>query len=701
MQRKSLSIGTVALAVVCGVTQAQEGKTSFLHFGELDRQLVGRSKQCDFEFTLWDAPEGGERIGRTLIYDGWETNKARVPVDDGYFEVVLDFGVEIYDDEPVYVESRRACGRNAKWATVSRVVVTEDLLVEDDRLTVVETPIERVTPSRSSRPTRIDESAGTFNNTLEAADGDPSPAVEVDADGNTSMVGDLTVGGAIKIDGDNNPLEIHVNGVRALRFEYADALSEAPNVIGGSPSNSVVPQKAGAVIAGGGSATAPNQVAEDWGTVSGGKGNEAFGMLGTVSGGSGNTAMGAGSTVSGGQDGTAGGMFSVVGGGAGNLAGGDNSVVTGGTGNTANGPQSAIGGGEQNTAAGTNAVVPGGMANAATGDFSMAAGKRAKALHLGSFVWGDSAAADWASTGNNQFLIRAGGGVGIGTTLSSTPGARLTVAGAPGTNDGREANTELVLKGDSPQIRFSDTDAAQKNWWIHANGGSLFFLDESDVAAADTWDPARRPLTLASDGKVGIGTSIPAEDFHVWRPDNDVARIYATGSAQGAGMVYVGQSTVFGGGIAYDGDAGPDIVGGNDRVTLFRRNNGTDADVMSYAFSSNNVIFTGNVNAPSVTTSGNVSVGGNISFGSASGFTLLGPVTAEKHNSAGVDDVLLISTAKAFCSLSMMDVEDTDSVGERARCIVFVFSGNWWLRAQLFQNNDADVICRAYCLRWD
>ncbi|MCH7526698.1 MAG: hypothetical protein IID39_04605, partial [Planctomycetes bacterium] len=365
MQRKSLSIGVVALALVCGFARADEGRTSFLHSGELDRQLVGRSKQCDFEFTLWDASEGGERIGRTLIYDGWEANKARVPVDDGYFEVVLDFGVEIYDDEPVYVESRCACGRSAKWATVSRVAVTEDLLVEDDRLEGLEDRIERVTPLQPSRPARIAEpddpgdSAGTFNNTLEAADGDPSPAVVVDADGNTTMVGDLTVGGAIKIDGDNNPLEIHVNGVRALRFEYADALSEAPNIIGGSPFNSVVPQKAGAVIAGGGSETGANQVSEDWGTVSGGRSNHAFGMFATVSGGSGNTATGEGSTVSGGESGDALGIHSTVGGGLGNAANGDDSTVAGGATNTAGGLGSSIGGGQQNSAGGAYASVPG------------------------------------------------------------------------------------------------------------------------------------------------------------------------------------------------------------------------------------------------------------------------------------------------------------------------------------------------------
>ena len=62
-------------------------------------------------------------------------------------------------------------------------------------------------------------------------------------------------------------------------------------------------------------------------------------------------------------------------------------------------------------------------------------------------------------------------------------------------------------------------------------------------------------------------------------------------------MIYAGQSSLYGGGFAYDGDSVPDIVGGPDRVTFFRRDNGTDIEVFSYSYNSNNVGFAGNVNA--------------------------------------------------------------------------------------------------------
>ena len=76
------------------------------------------------------------------------------------------------------------------------------------------------------------------------------------------------------------------------------------------------------------------------------------------------------------------------------------------------------------------AAIPGGRDNAvgAGATNAFAAGRRAKANHRGTFVWADDTNADFASTTNNQFLIRAGGGVGIGTTV--TTGAALTVAGS-------------------------------------------------------------------------------------------------------------------------------------------------------------------------------------------------------------------------------------------------------------------------------
>jgi hypothetical protein len=79
-----------------------------------------------------------------------------------------------------------------------------------------------------------------------------------------------------------------------------------------------------------------------------------------------------------------------------------------------------------NVAGGNYSTVPGGLNNWATGDYSFAAGRNARAVHTGTFVWGDAQIGMVSSSAANQFLIRAQNGVGINTT---TPVATLDVNG--------------------------------------------------------------------------------------------------------------------------------------------------------------------------------------------------------------------------------------------------------------------------------
>jgi hypothetical protein len=197
-----------------------------------------------------------------------------------------------------------------------------------------------------------------------------------------------------------------------------------------------------------------NAATGSYSTVGGGVGNDATGPESTVGGGSYNAAAGSYSTVGGGVINDAPGDYSTVGGGHWNVAsgyagtvgggvsnfldGGNFSTVGGGFGNNLTGEFSTIGGGYVNTASGTESTVPGGSYNQAGGQFSFAAGRRAKVRDPnqvgggdtngdeGTFVWADSTNADFTSTGPNQFLIRATGGVGIGTT---SPANRLDVEG--------------------------------------------------------------------------------------------------------------------------------------------------------------------------------------------------------------------------------------------------------------------------------
>jgi len=201
-------------------------------------------------------------------------------------------------------------------------------------------------------------------------------------------------------------------------------------------------------------------------TVSGGSGNTADNYA-TVGGGNSNNASGGYAAIGGGDDNTASGGAATIGGGYQNAAGGF-ATVAGGANNNASGAYSAVGGGSNNQASGIRAMVPGGVNNLAAGNYSFAAGRRAKANHAGAFVWGDQTDADFASTAADQFLIRATGGVGIGT---GAPGSQLTVKGA-----GTTSSTSSLNITDS-------------------GGSSLLFVRD--------------------DGNVGIGTTSPSEKLHV------------------------------------------------------------------------------------------------------------------------------------------------------------------------------------------
>jgi hypothetical protein len=177
-----------------------------------------------------------------------------------------------------------------------------------------------------------------------------------------------------------------------------------------------------------------NRASGNYSTVNGGVGNTASGGSATIGGGEGNTASGYASVIGGGGGvgllgnpitNTASAPWSTIGGGEYNTASGFDATVGGGAANTASGWDATVGGGVANTANGDYATVPGGNWNTAQGDYSFAAGRRAKANHDGTFVWGDSTDADVASTKTDQFVIRAGNGVFLTENLHGGPTVTL------------------------------------------------------------------------------------------------------------------------------------------------------------------------------------------------------------------------------------------------------------------------------------
>ena len=192
----------------------------------------------------------------------------------------------------------------------------------------------------------------------------------------------------------------------ALPGLWTQPNADSPNLIGGFSGNNVTSGVVGATIGGGGASIIPNRVTDDYGTVGGGRNNQAGNSAGPVD-------DGAHATVGGGASNTASGEHATVGGGSGNTASAQYATVGGGASNTASGLSATVAGGVNNIASGQYATVGGGRANTVAGDYSFAAGRRARNTntnHHGVFLFADSNDFDFPSTAARQFRVRSTGG---------------------------------------------------------------------------------------------------------------------------------------------------------------------------------------------------------------------------------------------------------------------------------------------------
>jgi hypothetical protein len=239
-------------------------------------------------------------------------------------------------------------------------------------------------------------------------------------------------------------------------YTQQNAVTDTPNVVGGNAGNEVG-SVVGATISGGGSDANPNRATHNYATVGGGESNWAASPY---------------TTVAGGQS------------------------------NQASGGHAAVGGGWGNIADSYWATVPGGRSNEANGWYSFAAGHRAKANHDGTFVWGDSTDADFASTDIDQFLIRAAGGVGIGT---NDPQAMLHIGGTPDVDGIMFPDGSLQTTADTGDTLggLSCTDGQIAKW---NDTGTAW-----ECAADDTGADGNTLDQAYDQGGAGAGRTITAD----------------------------------------------------------------------------------------------------------------------------------------------------------------------------------------------
>ena len=313
---------------------------------------------------------------------------------------------------------------------------------------------------------------------------------------------------------DNEPLQFRVNNQPALTLATNGSLAMGSNL---AASNSIA-------LGDGASAGGPDSVALGFHTLASRDFATAMGRQSSA-GGFASTALGAG-TIASGDYSTAMGS-STVAAGTNSTAMGDQTTASGldstaiGVGNTASGIAStALGGattasGDWSTAMGGSTTASGdystalGALSEAHGKASFAGGWRAKALHPGSFVWADSLDQDFSSATNDQFLIRAGGGVSVWGDLQVTGNLQAT-KGMPSVSwDQQGSSGNTVVSADNVVLASCTNTQPAPGFFVIQASAQVAMGNDSDFVLTLTGntDPASATILTSAEAFSSLNIS--------------------------------------------------------------------------------------------------------------------------------------------------------------------------------------------------
>ena len=239
--------------LLCAQALAQD--TTFTYQGQLSRDGERFNGLVDLEFRIFDALSGGTQIGPTVL-------RPQQPVEDGLFQVELDFGFEPFFTTGRFIDIRA-----------------------DGAALLPRQPIR------------------------------PAPMAVYALSGSAGPQGPPGVS-PYQYDQGSYTLSF-VEGALGLRFVGSADASAPPGIALGHAANEM-PFPIGATISGGGSADDPNAALGSYATVGGGRGNRASDRS-TIGGGELNFAASR-ATVAGGNENSAGHLFATISGGLGNGA---------------------------------------------------------------------------------------------------------------------------------------------------------------------------------------------------------------------------------------------------------------------------------------------------------------------------------------------------------------------------------------------
>ena len=367
--------------------------TAFTYQGRLQNNGSPASGSYNLTFSLFNVNPGGTALAGPVTTNG-------VIITNGLFMVTLDFGAGVWNGETNWLQIGVETNGTGSFTTLA------------PRQQLTPTPYaifaEGANASGISGTIPAGNLGGTyggavnFNNGANSFDGSFYGAFYGSSFVGGTFVGDFVGNGSGLTDvwqttgnsgttagvnflgtTDNQPLELHVNGLRALRLEpttNTSYVSGAVNVIQGSEANFALAGAHGATIAGGGAdfyfgGNVENLVASDYGTIGGGVNNEiqTNAYESTIAGGNANSIQpGAFRSTIGGGWGNAietNASTSVIGGGQFNLVNAPWAVIAGGFFNTNAGGVSFIGAGDYNNiqAGSPYSVIGGGYKNSAAG----------------------------------------------------------------------------------------------------------------------------------------------------------------------------------------------------------------------------------------------------------------------------------------------------------------------------------------------
>lgn len=125
------------------------------------------------------------------------------------------------------------------------------------------------------------------------------------------------------------------------------------------------------------------------------------------------------------------------------------------------------------------------------------------------------AGADAGQDTNNQTIIASGAGVVLKHSETLLETSHNISSGGNITASGTVKGSALTVEGSGPMIRLLDTDAAQSNFWIHANSSKFYVL--TDYNYDGSWE-APNPLVLDN-----ATTTANIYGKKVWTEGNDGA----------------------------------------------------------------------------------------------------------------------------------------------------------------------------------